>query len=160
MLHVDIVCFGKLKEAFWRDAVAEYAKRLAAFCKFTVTELDEARLDSASSKGDIERALDSEADEAFRYIDPKSYIFALCVEGTQMSSEDLCEKIKDAALDGSGRITFVIGSSYGLSDRIKKTANCKLSFSKLTFPHQLMRVILAEQLYRAFTIQKGIGYHK
>ena len=139
MQHIDIVCFGKLKEAFWRDAVDEYRKRLSAYCKLDIIELGEA---------------------ALSLIPDKNYVIALCVEGRQMSSCVLAEKLADTALEGRSGITFVIGSSYGLSDRIKKRADYKLSFSEFTFPHQLMRVILTEQLYRAYTIQKGTKYHK
>ena len=160
MQHIDIVCFGKLKEAFWRDAVDEYRKRLSAYCKLDIIELGEAALSLVPSDKEILQALDTEADNAMKHIPDKNYVIALCVEGRQMSSCALAEKLADTALEGRSGITFVIGSSYGLSDRIKKIADYKLSFSEFTFPHQLMRVILTEQLYRAYTIQKGTKYHK
>lgn len=160
MQHIDIVCFGKLKEAFWRDAVDEYRKRLSAYCKLDIIELGEAALSLMPSDKEILQALDAEADNAMKHIPDKNYVIALCVEGRQMSSCALAEKLADMALEGRSGITFVIGSSYGLSDRIKKRADYKLSFSEFTFPHQLMRVILTEQLYRAYTIQKGTKYHK
>ena len=160
MQHIDIVCFGKLKESFWRDAVCEYSKRLTAYCKLNITELSEANLSASPSEKEILNALDAEADVALKHIQEKNYVIALCVEGTPMSSEALAEKLKNIALNGAGDVTFVIGSSYGLSDKIKKRANYKLSFSEFTFPHQLMRVLLTEQLYRAYTIQNNTKYHK
>lgn len=160
MQHVNIVCFGKLRETFWRDAVAEYAKRLQAFCKFEITEIPEAPLRSEPSEKEIMQALEEEADVALKYINEKSFVIVLCVEGKQMPSEKLAETLSSAAQTGNGNVTFVIGSSFGLSDRVKKKANLKLSFSQMTFPHQLMRVILSEQIYRAYMIQNGTRYHK
>ena len=160
MQKIDIICFGKLREAFWREAVAEYCKRLSAFCKLNIIELNEEMLSSSPSDKEILHALDAEAVMAQKYITDKSYVIALCVEGRQMSSEALSKKLEDIAVNGAGDVVFVIGSSYGLSDKIKKRANYKLSFSEFTFPHQLMRVLLTEQLYRAYTIQKGTKYHK
>lgn len=160
MQKIDIICFGKLREAFWREAVAEYCKRLSAFCKLNIIELNEEMLSSSPSDKEILQALDTEAVMAQKYITDKSYVIALCVEGRQMSSEALSKKLEDIAVNGAGDVVFVIGSSYGLSEKIKKRANYKLSFSEFTFPHQLMRVLLTEQLYRAYTIQKGTKYHK
>lgn len=160
MQHIDIVCFGKLKEQFWRDAIDEYRKRLSAYCRLDVIELNEAALSSSPSDKEIAQALDAEADMALKYISDKNYVIALCVEGKQMSSVALAEKLMETATGGKSGVTFLIGSSYGLSDRLKKRAELRLSFSEFTFPHQLMRVILTEQLYRAYTIQKGTKYHK
>ncbi len=160
MQRINIVCFGKLREAFWRDAVAEYSKRLSSACRLTITEIDEAPLASEPSQKEIDKALDAEAALAMKHITPKSYVIALCVEGKQLSSEELSEKISEIGVSGEGDIVFVIGSSFGLSDKVKQRADMKLSFSKMTFPHQLMRVILTEQIYRAFSIAKGTRYHK
>lgn len=160
MQRINIVCFGKLKEAFWRDAVAEYSKRLNAFCKLTITEINEEPLSQKPSDKEIEQALEAEADIAMKYIPERSYVFALCVEGTQMTSEELSAKLDNIGVSGAGDVTFLIGSSYGMSKRLKARADGRISFSKMTFPHQLMRVILTEQIYRAYTISTGKSYHK
>ena len=145
MQKVNFVVVGKIKEAFYRDAVAEYAKRMSRFAKLEIKELPEGA------------SLETEADDILKAC--KGYIVALCVEGKKTSSEGLAEKM--AKLTASGKeITFVIGSSCGLSDRVKKAADYRLSFSDMTFPHQLIRVILAEQVYRAFMINAGATYHK
>ena len=136
---------GKLKEAFWRDAVAEYAKRLSRFCKFEVKELPEGR------------SPEEEADAVLRAC--RGYTVALAVEGKGCTSEAFAAKIKGLA-DRGEEMTFVIGSSCGLSARVKSAANELLSFSQMTFPHQLMRVVLCEQIYRAFMINAGAEYHK
>ncbi len=160
MQRIDIVCFGKLKEAFWRDAVEEYSKRLQAYCKLTITELPEEALPLNPGEKEIAQALEKEYQLALKHIPEKNYVIALCVEGKGMSSTTFAEKLESIALSGSGDVTFLIGSSYGLSPKLKARADQKLSFSEFTFPHQLMRVILTEQIYRAFTIRKGTKYHK
>lgn len=145
MQKIYFVVVGKIKESFYRDAVAEYCKRLSRFAKVEIKELAEGA------------NLESEADDILRSV--KGYTIALAVEGEKLSSEKLAAKI--GALTDQGKdITFVIGSSCGLSDRVKKAADFRLSFSDMTFPHQLMRVILAEQVYRAFMINAGATYHK
>ena len=145
MLKLNFVVVGKIKEAFYREAVAEYVKRLSRFAKVEIKELAEGA------------SLEAEADEISRAV--RGYVFALAVEGEKCSSEGLAKKI--GKLSDEGReITFVIGSSCGLSERVKKSADCRLSFSDMTFPHQLMRVILVEQVYRAFMINGGGTYHK
>ncbi len=145
MQKIYFVVVGKIKESFYRDAVAEYCKRLSRFAKVEIKELAEGA------------NLESEADDILRSV--KGYTIALAVEGEKLSSEKLAAKI--GALTDQGKdITFVIGSSCGLSERVKKAADFRLSFSDMTFPHQLMRVILAEQVYRAFMINAGATYHK
>ena len=145
MIKVTFVCVGKLKESYWRDAVAEYSKRLSRFCRAEVRELAE----KSSPK--------EEAEEILRAC--RGYVFALAVEGKGCSSERFSEKIK-LLCDRGEEITFVIGSSCGLDARVKAAANELLSFSEMTFPHQMMRVILLEQVYRAFMIAGGGEYHK
>ena len=159
MQRINIVCFGKLKEAFWRDAVAEYSKRLNAFCKLTITEINEEPLSQKPSDKEIEQALEAEADIAMKYIPERSYVFALCGEGKEMPSEKLAAQIDDISAIGQG-ICFIIGSSYGLSNEVKKMADLRLSLSQMTFPHKLFRVMLLEQLYRGFMINQGSQYHK
>ena len=136
---------GKIKESFYRDAVSEYVKRMSRFAKVEIKELAEGA------------SLETEADEILRAA--RGYVIALAVEGEKLSSEKLAAKIKKLS-DAGQEITFIIGSSCGLSDRVKAAADYKLSFSDMTFPHQLMRVILAEQVYRAYMINAGSTYHK
>ena len=145
MQKVNFVVVGKIKEAFYRDAVAEYAKRITRFAKVEIKELAEGANPEA------------EADDILRAC--KGYVIALAVEGEKLSSEKLAAKIKTLT-DSGKEITFIIGSSCGLSPRVKQAADYRLSFSDMTFPHQLMRVILAEQVYRAFMINAGATYHK
>ena len=144
MLNVKIICCGTLKEKYLRDAVQEYEKRLSAFCKLTVREIKEDTLDASYN-------------EVASF---KGYKIALCVEGKQWSSEELAEKIDSLAINGTSDIAFVIGGSEGISEKTKQMCDFRLSFSKMTFPHQLMRVILLEQIYRAFTIINHKQYHK
>ncbi len=145
MQKIYFVVVGKIKESFYREAVAEYQKRLSRFAKVEIKELPEGA-DPEAEKGDILRSL-------------KGYVIALAVEGEKLSSERLAKKLK--ALSDEGKdVTFVIGSSCGLADEVKARADYRLSFSDMTFPHQLMRVILAEQVYRAFMINAGATYHK
>ena len=145
MQKIYFVVVGKIKESFYRDAVAEYAKRLSRFVKLEIKELREGA------------SLETEADDILRAC--KGYVVALCVEGEKLSSEGLAKRLGRLADEGKD-VTFVIGSSCGLSDRVKGAADYKLSFSDMTFPHQLMRVILAEQVYRAYMINAGSTYHK
>ena len=145
MQKIYFVVVGKIKESFYREAVAEYVKRLSRFAKVEIKELPEGA-DPEAEKGDILRVC-------------KGYVIALAVEGEKLSSEKLAKKLKTLTDEGKD-ITFVIGSSCGLADEVKKTADYRLSFSDMTFPHQLMRVILAEQVYRAFMINAGSTYHK
>ena len=145
MQKIYFVVVGKIKESFYRDAVAEYVKRLSRFAKVEIKELAEG-VDPEAEKADILRAC-------------KGYVIALAVEGEKLSSEKLAKKLKKLTDEGRD-ITFVIGSSCGLADEVKARADYRLSFSDMTFPHQLMRVILAEQVYRAFMINAGSTYHK
>lgn len=145
MQKINIVCVGKIKEAFYREAVAEYAKRLSRFVDFSVREIAEGK------------SPEEEAEPILRAA--KGYVVALCIEGKKLSSEAFAAEMKGLK-DRGEEVTFVIGSSYGLSQRVKDAARLKLSFSDMTFPHQLMRVILAEQIYRACMINGGGEYHK
>ena len=155
-MNVNIVCIGKIKEAFYRSALDEYAKRLSRFCKFNVVELAEKQL---AGKNDADVRIVKE-DEGKRIVQAvKGYVVALDMRGQQLTSEEISAKIVKLT-DTTSTITFVIGGSYGLADCVLDRADYKLSFGKMTFPHQLMRVIVAEQIYRAFTIAEGSGYHK
>ncbi len=159
MIALKVICIGSLKESYLRDAAAEYQKRLGAFCKFSLVELKEERVPESPSENEIKNVLSKEADKIFAEIPKKAYKIALCVEGKQLSSEELAERI-DSVSSTHGELCVIIGSSHGLDERVKSACDMRLSFSRLTFPHQLMRVILLEALYRGFNIIKGTHYHK
>ena len=160
-MTIEIICIGKLKEKYWQDAAAEYSKRLGRFCTLKITELPEVRLtgSSAADEAAVVKA-ESEAIMAKLAPGPQSFIIALAIKGKSLSSEALAEKIADLGLGGRSRIVFVIGGSLGLSYELISSCDMQLSFSAMTFPHQLMRVVLLEQIYRAFKINAGESYHK
>ena len=160
MLNINIICVGKLKEKFLTEAIKEYSKRLSAFCKLVITELDETKLFDKASDSDIQNALKSESEKILAKVGKDSFVIAMCIEGKMMSSEKLSELFDRVSLDGKSRIDIIIGSSFGLSDEVKRKADLKLSVSPMTFPHQLFRVMLLEQVYRAFQISTGGKYHK
>ncbi len=160
MLNIRIVCVGRLREQFYIDAFNEYSKRLSACCKLECIELSETKLGSSPSDKEIAAALDKEAAEIERTLGRDAYVIAMCVEGRQLKSEAFAQRISSLAVSGRGRLCFVIGGSFGLSPRIKQRADMRLSMSEMTFPHHLARVMLAEQLYRAFKIIEGSKYHK
>ena len=159
MLNVKFITLGTLKEAYLRDAAAEYEKRLGAFCRFELVQLKEERLSDDPSESEIKNALAKESEKILALIPARAYVVAMCVEGKQLTSPELAEKLEEISARTSD-VCFIIGSSFGLSDTVKQRADLRLSVSKLTFPHQLMRVILLETVYRAFNIQKGTKYHK
>ena len=159
MLSVRLITVGTLKEAYWRDAIAEYKKRLGAFCRVEEVNLKEARVPEGASQAQIQAALEQEGEAMLAYLSPRAYKIALCVEGKMMSSEALASHLDEISARAS-EVCLVIGSSWGLSERVKRACHVRLSLSKMTFPHQLMRVILAEALYRAMTILAGKKYHK
>ncbi|MBP0961328.1 MAG: 23S rRNA (pseudouridine(1915)-N(3))-methyltransferase RlmH [Oscillospiraceae bacterium] len=158
MMSINLIAVGKLKEDYLRAASAEYAKRLQAFCTLKITEVDECRLSDRPSEAEIKNALETEAKSIMKYA--KGLIIPMCIEGKQMKSEALSEKIEETALSGCSEISFVIGSSYGLADSVKNSGGLRLSMSEMTFPHQLARIMLLEQIYRAFMISAGKSYHK
>lgn len=159
MLNVKFIVIGNLKEGYLRDAAAEYEKRLSAFCRFETVQLKEEKLPDDPSDTEIQKALEREALQIEKSISPRAYRIAMCVEGNQLSSEELAERIGKIE-QTAGEIVFIIGSSFGLADSVKRSADMRLSVSKMTFPHQLMRVLLLEGVYRAFNIRKGTRYHK
>ncbi len=159
MITVKLIATGNLKEGYLKEAFSEYAKRLGGMCAFEAIELKEHKLPDSPSQAQIDAALDEEGRRILALLSPRAYKIALCVEGKQFSSEELAKKISDATLSHS-EICLVIGSSHGLSDEVKSACDLRLSFSKLTFPHQLMRIITLEALYRSFNIIKGTKYHK
>ncbi len=157
MIKIHLIAVGKVKESYFRDAVAEYAKRLGRFCRFSVTEVKEELLGKDCS-AERDRVIRREGERLLPEL--KGYVIALSAEGKRLSSEGLADRLHMLVSTGTGELSFVIGGSYGLSDAVKERADLLLSFSDMTFPHTLMRVILTEQLYRAFTIAEGSGYHK
>ncbi len=159
MIKVTLIALGKLKEAYLRDAVSEYTKRLSRYCDLEIIELEPIKLPDSPSKSQIDAALLREAEMIIKKIPKNCDVYPLCVEGKQLSSEEFAEKVDDLSQQGRG-IVFIIGSSYGLSETVKVTAKMRFSLSKMTFPHQLFRVMLLEQLYRAFKINEGSTYHK
>ncbi len=159
MISVTVITVGNLKEAYWRDALAEYEKRLGAFCKPSIIQLKEHKLSDNPSQAEIDTALAEEGKRILAAIPSRAYKIALCVEGVQFSSEALAQKLETACADG-GSLCLIIGSSFGIAPEVKAAADLRLSVSKLTFPHQMMRVLLLEVLYRSFSILRGTKYHK
>ena len=160
MVKITVACVGKIKEKFFSDAISEYAKRLKRYCVFSIEEVKDEPMSDSPSEGEKESVLKKEADKLFDKISDNAYVIALCIEGKKIDSKGLADKIESQMRSGKSEIVFVIGGSLGLDERIKKRADFSLSFSDMTFPHQLMRVILSEQIYRAFTISNGGKYHK
>ena len=157
-MNVNLIVIGKLKEEYLRNACNEYIKRLSRYCTFKLIELDECRLSDNPSRKEIESALEKEAEVIKKHA--KGYIIPMCIEGKQLTSPELSEKICSVGVNGQSNISFIIGSSFGLSASVKAMADLRLSMSKMTFPHQLARVMLLEQIYRAFSIAEGSRYHK
>lgn len=161
MIAVNLITVGKLKENYWRLACDEYTKRLGAFCKVNTVELNEYRISDNPSDKEIENALSEEAKAMLTYLNAKgAYNIAMCIEGKRLSSEALSKTVEKCGVDGFSTVNFFIGSSFGISADIKNKCNLRLSMSEMTFPHQLARVMLLEQIYRAFQISKGTKYHK
>ncbi|MDO5445244.1 MAG: 23S rRNA (pseudouridine(1915)-N(3))-methyltransferase RlmH [Eubacteriales bacterium] len=160
MLGIKLICVGKMREKYYIDAFSEYEKRLSAYCRFDISEINEERLPDSPSDNEIMRALSKEGDLILKTIPKDSYVIALCVEGKQMPSEKLASVLREREGSGKPRVCFIVGGSYGLSDQVKKSADCRLSMSEMTFPHHLARVMLVEQIYRGFKINEGSAYHK
>lgn len=150
---IKIVCVGKIKEAFYRDAIEEYKKRLSKYTDIEIIEVPDEGL------SDIKTSIKKESEKILKVVNQKDYIITMEIDGKELSSPDLANKI-DSIFNINSNITFIIGGSYGLSDEVKNISNFKLSFSKLTFPHQLFRVLLLEQIYRSFKINNNESYHK
>lgn len=159
MAKIRFISVGDFKENYLKEAFSEYKKRLRQYAEIEEIIIPEARIHNEDSPSEIATALRAEGEKIIASLPKDSYTFALCVEGKQLDSPELANEIS-RAVNGSGKINFIIGSSHGLSAEVKNAANFKLSFSRLTFPHQLMKVILAEATYRSFTIMAGKKYHK
>ena len=159
MLNIRIICVGKFKEKYWEAASAEYIKRLGAYCSISVTEVREEKLPANASAADERNVIDAEGRSILSKVAKGDWVIALDVRGRELSSEDIAGKIRETAFTHS-TIDFIIGGSLGLSDEVKRRADLRLSFGKITLPHQLARVVLLEQIYRAFKINAGETYHK
>ena len=161
MQRIDLICLGKLNAAYCAAGVAEYQKRLNGLCEFKIIELPEQTIsEKNASPAVIQKALEKEGQAILSNVRKGAVIVALCVEGKLVSSEDLAEMVADCAVSGQGDMGFVIGSSHGLAPTVKQAARYKISLGRITLPHQLARLVLAEQLYRAFAINNHIKYHK
>lgn len=159
MININIICIGKLKEKYLVDAIKEYEKRMTSLCSMNIIELPEYRISDNPSDSEINKCLENEGKTILSKIKKGSYVISLCIEGKLVSSVDLAKKIESVSLNSS-TINFIIGGSYGLSEEVKKESDFLLSIGKMTFPHQLSRLMICEQIYRAFQILKNTKYHK
>ena len=159
-MKISIICIGKLKESYWTEGVAEYCKRLSKYCLLSIEEMKEERLPDNPSKADEEEVKDAEGKRILKNIKDQVYVIALEIKGGEISSEALALKLEALGMQGKSEIAFIIGGSLGLSLEVLERADFRLSFSKMTFPHQMMRLILLEQLYRSYKIIKNEPYHK
>lgn len=160
MFDITLITMGKLKEKFYTSAAAEYSKRLGGYCNFTLLELPEVRLADNPSPAEIEAGLDKEAEMIFSKIPKGAWFCIFTPEGKELSSENFAAKLREVKLSGKSSACFLIGSSFGISPKIKAKADFKLSMGPMTFPHHLARIMVLEQLYRAEAIQAGSKYHK
>ncbi|HEM2542335.1 TPA: 23S rRNA (pseudouridine(1915)-N(3))-methyltransferase RlmH [Streptococcus suis] len=159
-MKIKLITVGKLKEKYLKEGIAEYSKRLGRFAKLDIIELPDEKTPDKASQAENEQILKKEADRIMSKIGERDFVIALAIEGKQFPSEEFSQKISDIAVNGYSDITFIIGGSLGLESCIKKRANLLMSFGQLTLPHQLMKLVLIEQIYRAFMIQQGSPYHK
>ena len=159
-MKITIVCVGKIKEKFYRDALAEYTKRLSRYCSLAIMEVADEKTKEQASETECAIIKDREGERILKSIRDDGYVIALAIDGKTLDSVELSEKIDKLGLSGKSNVYFVIGGSLGLSDAVMKRADYKLSFSRMTFPHQLMRVILLEQIYRSYRIINHEPYHK
>ncbi|OLS01476.1 23S rRNA (pseudouridine(1915)-N(3))-methyltransferase RlmH [Tissierella creatinophila] len=159
-MNINIITVGKIKEKYIKEGINEFSKRLSRYGKLKIIEIDDEKAPENLSQKDMEKVMEKEGEKIISKIPQNSFIISLEIEGKSISSEMLSKKIEDIMISGNNDITFIIGGSLGLSNEVKMMSNFKLSFSKMTFPHQLMRLILLEQIYRAFRIMKNEPYHK
>ena len=159
-MRITVLAVGKIKEKFYREAVAEYAKRLSRYCKLEVIETADEKTPDGAGEAALQRIKEKEGERILSHVKEGMYVIALAINGKTRSSEGLSGHLSSLGLSGKSHIAFVIGGSLGLSDAVLKRADEALSFSSMTFPHQLMRVLLLEQVYRSFKIQAGEPYHK
>ena len=159
-MNIKIITVGKLKEKYLKQGIAEYVKRLGSYCKLEIIEVNDEKVPENLSEKEMEQVKDKEGERILAKISETSYVFALAINGKQYDSVEFSKDIEQLGIRGKSDLVFIIGGSIGLSDSVLKRANEQISFGKLTFPHQLMRLVLVEQVYRAFRISKGHAYHK
>ena len=159
-MKIKIVTVGKLKEKYLKDGIAEYSKRLSRFANLEMIELADEKTPDRASDSENQKILELEGTRILSKISDRDFVIVLAIEGKTLSSEEFSKQLEQAPINGFSTLTFVIGGSLGLSPQVKKRANLSISFGRLTLPHQLMRLVLVEQIYRAFTIQQGSPYHK
>lgn len=160
MINITVIALGSLKEKYFREAADEYKKRLSGICKITETELRDERLPASPSQAEIDASLEREAVKIRAALPNRAFTVAMCIEGKEMSSVEFADVLDRAPLTGASNAVFILGSSYGISEKLKKECNMRLSMSKMTFPHKLARVMLYEAIYRAAEITSGSKYHK
>ena len=159
-MKITVLCVGKVKEKFFTDAIKEYSKRLSRYCKLEIVEVADEKTPDGASELVVSQIKEKEAERMEKYLPDSAYVIVLAIEGKKLTSEKLAEKIDSLGISGTSHLVFLIGGSLGMSDRLLKRADYLLSFSDMTFPHQLMRVILLEQIYRSYRIIHGEPYHK
>ena len=159
-MNIELICVGKLKEKYLKQGIAEYVKRLGAYANVSIVEVADEPTADQMSDVEIDQILAKEAEKIKARLDPQRKVIVLAIEGKVISSEDLAQQLDQYATYGDSKVTFIIGGSLGLADELKKSANLSISFGRITLPHQLMRLVLVEQIYRAFRINKGHAYHK
>ena len=159
-MKITVLCVGKVKEKFFTDAIKEYSKRLSRYCKLEIVEVADEKTPDGASELVVSQIKEKEAERMEKYLPDSAYVIALAIEGKKLTSEKLAEKIDSLGISETSHLVFLIGGSLGMSDRLLKRADYLLSFSDMTFPHQLMRVILLEQVYRSYRIIHGEPYHK
>lgn len=159
-MNIELICVGKLKEKYLKQGIAEYVKRLGAYANVSMVEVADEPTADQMSDVEIDQILAKEAEKIKARLDPQRKVIVLAIEGKVISSEDLAQQLDQYATYGDSKVTFIIGGSLGLADELKKSADLSISFGRITLPHQLMRLVLVEQIYRAFRINKGHAYHK
>lgn len=159
-MKIKVVTVGKLKEKYLKDGIAEYSKRISRFAKLEMIELADEKTPDKASESENQKILEIEGQRILSKVGDRDFVIVLAIEGKTLSSEEFSKQLEEASIKGFSTLTFIIGGSLGLSSAVKNRANLSVSFGRLTLPHQLMRLVLAEQIYRAFTIQQGSPYHK
>ena len=159
-MKIKVVTVGKLKEKYLKDGIAEYSKRISRFAKLEMIELADEKTPDRASESENQKILEIEGQRILSKVGDRDFVIALAIEGKTFSSEEFSKQLEEASIKGFSTLTFIIGGSLGLAQDVKNRANLSVSFGRLTLPHQLMRLVLAEQIYRAFTIQQGSPYHK
>ena len=159
-MKIKVITVGKLKEKYLKDGIAEYSKRISRFAKLEMIELADEKTPDRASESENQKILEIEGQKILSKVGDRDFVIVLAIEGKTLSSEEFSKRLEEASIKGFSTLTFIIGGSLGLAQDVKNRANLSVSFGRLTLPHQLMRLVLVEQIYRAFTIQQGSPYHK